>query len=145
MSPWRFIQVVAAAALLAACEQTPSRPAPAAQAPAPARPAATAPAAPQGQAAPAVQPPPGADAAPKIEGMRAEEIVARLGAPAAERDVAPAKVLEYKATGCEVAIYLYFDTGRAGFFALHYDVNGRPAPSRDADRCLRLIAAAKRG
>lgn len=77
--------------------------------------------------------------------MRAEEIVARLGAPAAERDVSPAKVLEYKATGCEVAIYLYFDTGRTGFFALHYDVNGRPAPSRDADRCLRLLAAAKRG
>lgn len=82
---------------------------------------------------------------PKIEGMKAEEIIARLGPPAAERDVSPAKVLEYKATGCEVAIYLYFDTGRTGFFALHYDVNGRPAPSRDADRCLRLIAAAKRG
>lgn len=82
---------------------------------------------------------------PKIEGMKAEEIIARFGPPAAERDVSPAKVLDYKATGCEVAIYLYFDTGRAGFFALHYDVNGRPAPSRDADRCLRLIAAAKRG
>ncbi len=82
---------------------------------------------------------------PKIEGMKAEEIIGQLGPPAAERDVSPAKVLEYKATGCEVAIYLYFDTGRTGFFALHYDVNGRPAPSRDADRCLRLIAAAKRG
>lgn len=143
MSPRRFLMVVAAAALLAACEQTPSRPAPAAKAPAPPRPAA-APAAGQA-AAPAVQPPAAPEALPKIEGMRQEEIIARLGPPAAERDVAPAKVLDYKATGCEMAIYLYFDTGRAGFFALHYDVNGRPAPSRDADRCLRLIAAAKRG
>lgn len=143
MSPRRFLTVVAAAALLAACEQIPFRPAPAAQAPAPPRPA-VAPAA--GQAAvPAVQPPAAPEALPKIEGMRQEEIIARLGPPAAERDVAPAKVLDYKATGCEMAIYLYFDTGRAGFFALHYDVNGRPAPSRDADRCLRLIAAAKRG
>lgn len=77
--------------------------------------------------------------------MRQDEIVTRFGAPASERDVSPAKVLSYRATGCEVAIYLYFDTGRNGFFALHYDVNGRPAPSRDGDRCLRLIAAAKRG
>jgi hypothetical protein len=86
-----------------------------------------------------------AEALPKLEGMRQEEIVARLGAPTAERDVAPAKVLSYRAGGCELAIYLYFDTGRNAFFALHYDVNGRPAPSRDGDRCLRLIAAAKRG
>ncbi len=77
--------------------------------------------------------------------MRQDEIVARFGTPASERDVAPAKVLGYRAPGCEVAIYLYFDTGRNGFFALHYDVNGRPTPSRDGDRCLRLIAAAKRG
>lgn len=77
--------------------------------------------------------------------MRQEEIVSRLGAPSSERDVAPARVLGYRASGCEIAIYLYFDTGRNGFFALHYDVNGRAAPSRDSDRCLRLIAAAKRG
>jgi hypothetical protein len=89
--------------------------------------------------------PPSSEAVPKLEGMRQDDILARLGPPAGERDVAPAKVLDYRATGCEVAIYLYFDTGRGGFFALHYDVNGRPAPSRDADRCLRLIAAAKRG
>ncbi|MBM3547395.1 MAG: hypothetical protein FJX54_10600 [Alphaproteobacteria bacterium] len=77
--------------------------------------------------------------------MRQDEILSSLGAPAAERDVSPAKVLTYRARGCEMAIYLYFDTGRSAFFALHYDVNGRPAPSREADRCLRLIAAAKRG
>jgi hypothetical protein len=151
MSLVRLAKIVAAVVLLAACDTLPPL-----TGPAPAAPPAvstTSSSASQSTAtprpAPAQAAPPATAALPpdavKIEGMRQEEIVSRLGAPASERDVAPAKVLGYRASGCEVAIYLYFDTGRNGFFALHYDVNGRPAPSRDSDRCLRLIAAAKRG
>lgn len=152
MSLARLAKIVAALALVAACDKLPplSGPAPAAPSASAAAPATaspgTAPARPA-QAQPAA--PPASAALPpdalKIEGLRQDEIVTRFGAPASERDVAPAKVLGYRASGCEVAIYLYFDTGRNGFFALHYDVNGRPAPSRDGDRCLRQIAAAKRG
>ena len=140
MSPRRVVQVMAALLLLSACEglmaQAPAQaPAPAPPPPPP-RPAAPAPPPQAAVPAPAE--------APRIEGMRREDILARLGPPAAERDAAPAKVLDYKATGCEVAVYLYFDTGRGGFFALHYEVNGRPAPTRDTDRCLRAIAQGTR-
>jgi hypothetical protein len=147
MSPRRVAQVMAALLLLSACETlmsqapgAPVSPAPPAPAPPPPppRPAAPSPAAQPQAAVPAET--------PRIEGLRREEILERLGPPAAERDAAPAKVLDYKATGCEVAVYLYFDTGRGGFFALHYEINGRPAPTRDTDRCLRAIAqGAKRG
>jgi hypothetical protein len=145
MSSRRVAQAMAAFLLLSACEglmsQAPASPPPSPAPPAPPpRPAAASPAA-QPQAAV-----PPAPEVPRLEGMRREEIIARLGPPAVERDAAPAKVLEYKATGCEVAVYLYFDTGRGGFSALHYDVNGRPAPTRDTDRCLRAIAqGARRG
>ena len=152
MSLPRLAKIVAALSLLAACDQLPPL-----SGPPPATPSAsTAATAPSSQSTAPVRPPATQPAAPpataaipsdalKIEGLRQDEIVSRFGAPATERDVAPAKVLGYRASGCEVAIYLYFDTGRNGFFALHYDVNGRPAPSRDGDRCLRQIAAAKRG
>lgn len=146
MSFRRFAQVAAAIWLLSACEgltpgSTAAPPAPPPKPPTTAAPP-SAPAAP----APAQSPPAAQDPAPRLEGMRREEILARLGPPAAERDAPPAKVLDYKATGCDVAVYLYFDTGRGGFFALHYEVNGRPAPTRDTERCLRLLAAgAKRG
>jgi hypothetical protein len=134
---------MAAFLLLSACEglmsQAPApTPSPAPPPlPPPPRPAAAAPAQPQAAV-------PARPEVPRIEGMRREEILTRLGPPAAERDAAPAKVLDYKATGCEVAVYLYFDTGRGGFFALHYDVNGRPAPTPDTDRCLRAIAQGTR-
>jgi hypothetical protein len=148
MSLSQLAKIVLAVVALGACEKMPglSGPAPAA---APARPAAAAPPS-SGTASGAAAAPPATAALPteprpKLEGMRQDEIVARLGTPVSERDVSPAKVLSYRASGCEMAIYLYFDTGRNAFFALHYDVNGRPAPSRDGDRCLRLIAAAKRG
>ena len=148
--------VVCAALLLTGCERSPeATTAPVAQPPAPppkpavpdtaARPPAAPAPATAARPVPAPMPPPAAGDTPRIEGLRQEEIVARLGMPAAERNLAPAKVLDYKANGCDLSIYLYFDTGRNGFFALHYDVNGRPPPSPDADRCLRTIAAAKRG
>jgi hypothetical protein len=145
MSFRRFAQVAAAIALLSACESVTSPPAATPPPPPPRPPTAPQAAAPtppaQAQAAPAA-----AEPALRLEGLKREEILARFGPPAAERDAAPAKVLDYKATGCEVAVYLYFDTGRGGFFALHYEVNGRPAPTRETDRCLRLLAAgAKRG
>jgi len=148
MSLLHLAKIVVAVIALGGCEKMPALSGPAPAAP-PARPVtappsssgtANAPAATQGGSAALPS-----DPLPKLEGMRQDEVLAHLGPPAAERDVSPAKVLSYRARGCEVAIYLYFDTGRNAFFALHYDVNGRPAPSRDGDRCLRLIAAAKRG
>jgi hypothetical protein len=94
--------------------------------------------------APAPQPPPAKPSAsdpPKIEGMKQDEILAQLGTPASQRELSPARVFDYRARGCTISIYLYFDTGRADFFALHYDFNGKAGPSREAERCLETIAA----
>jgi len=134
-----------AAVLLAGCETLMGQKAPPAPPPKPAAavPAPIQPPAPA--AAPAAPPVPAAKPAIpavfRIEGMKQDEILAQLGTPAAQRELSPARVLDYRARGCTISIYLYFDTGRADFFALHYDFNGKAGPSREAERCLQTIAA----
>lgn len=137
------------AVLLAGCETPSSTKAPPAPPPKPAAVAPAAPppapvaAAPATRPAPAAKPaiPPAIPAVFKIEGMKQDDILAQLGTPAAQRELSPARVLDYRARGCTISIYLYYDTGRADFFALHYDFNGHAGPTREAERCLQTIAA----
>jgi hypothetical protein len=141
----RMAAALSVAVLLAGCETVSGKTAPPAPPP---KPAAAAPAAsPAPAAAPVARPTPAPAAKPaiptvfKIEGMKQDDILAQLGTPAAQRELSPARVLDYRARGCTISIYLYFDTGRADFFALHYDFNGKAGPSREAERCLQTIAA----
>jgi hypothetical protein len=140
----RLAAALTAATLLAGCETLmgqkpppapPPKPAAAAPAPQATAPRTAAPTPPVPAAKPAIP------AVFKVEGMKQDEILAQLGTPAAQRELSPARVLDYRARGCTISIYLYFDTGRADFFALHYDFNGKAGPSREAERCLQTIAA----
>lgn len=95
------------------------------------------------QPAPAVTPPPAEDALPRppvVVGLTRDGLVQQFGPPVAEREAAPARVLEFGGSDCRLAAYLYFDTTRNDFYALQYEVNGIPAPHDAVDRCLSRIA-----
>jgi hypothetical protein len=111
----------------------------------------------QPQAAPTpqvVQPDPAPMLAPtpapeiKLVGMSRGEATTTLGAPAEERDAAPAKIWKYAAAECSVELYFYLDVARNDFYALHYnvhDINGNGAMVGEAaDRCLQRIYSEKR-
>jgi hypothetical protein len=77
----------------------------------------------------------------KLVGMSRGEASALLGAPAEERDAAPAKIWKFSAGECAVDIYFYLDVKRNDFYALHYNVqDGNGATTGEAaDRCLQRI------
>ena len=88
-------------------------------------------------------PPPVEDALPRppvVVGLTRDGLVQQFGPPVAEREAAPARVLEFGGADCRLAAYLYFDTTRNDFYALQYEVNGLPAPHDAVDRCLSRIA-----
>jgi hypothetical protein len=121
-----------------AVEPPPARPAPlpARKPPLPAPPSAA-------QPAPAIAAPPADDALtrpPVVVGLTRDGLVQQFGPPVAEREAAPARVLEFGSSDCRLAAYLYFDTTRNDFYALQYEVNGIPAPHDAVDRCLSRIA-----
>jgi hypothetical protein len=77
---------------------------------------------------------------PVVVGLTRDGLVQQFGPPVAEREAAPARVLEFGGNDCRLAAYLYFDTTRNDFYALQYEVNGLPAPHDAVDRCLSRIA-----
>lgn len=108
------------------------RPRPAAPAPKPADPAQTASRPPPAAAVPAVK----AGPPPVVAGLTQIELVRLFGPPREARDAAPAKVLAFRDDTCALTVYLYYDTGRADFVALQYEVDGSPTRGPAADACL---------
>lgn len=94
----------------------------------------------------APQPPPAAAAEetlprpPVVVGLTRDALIEQFGRPIAEREAAPARVVEFTSGDCRLAAYLYFDTTRNDFYTLQYEVNGLPAPHDAVDRCLSRIA-----
>lgn len=74
--------------------------------------------------------------APAVPGLTQIELVRLFGPPREARDAAPAKVLAFRDDTCALTVYLYYDTGRADFVALQYEVDGSPARGPAADACL---------
>jgi hypothetical protein len=82
----------------------------------------------------------------KIVGMSRGETANLLGAPAEERDAAPAKIWKFSAGDCAVDVYFYLDVKRNDFYALHYDVQDRNGATTGeaAERCLQRIYSENR-
>lgn len=98
---------------------------------------------PQPAAASTPQPAPVEEVLPRppvVVGLTRDGLVQQFGPPVAEREAAPARVLEFGGADCRLAAYLYFDTTRNDFYALQYEVNGLPAPHDAVDLCLSRIA-----
>lgn len=88
---------------------------------------------------PAVAAPP----APRVTGLRANDVRSRLGPPQSERSAGAARVWRYQGQGCSVDVYLYYDTRRGDFFALEQRVLGGAA---SAEACLAsAIGAGRQG
>ncbi len=77
---------------------------------------------------------------PVVVGLNRDMLIQQFGAPAAEHEAPPARVLEFGKDDCRLAAYLYFDTSRNDFYTLQYEVNGLPAPHAAVDQCLSRIA-----
>ena len=77
---------------------------------------------------------------PVVVGLTRDALIEQFGAPASEREAAPARVMEFASGDCRLAAYLYFDTTRNDFYTLQYEVNGLPAPHDAVDHCLSRIA-----
>lgn len=119
---------------------TPSRPQPAV-APPPARPGARAPAElnalrPSPRPTIAAAPGPAVTAAtpPRLVGLSEDETVILLGHPAEETQQPPGKIWLYRAGGCQLAVHLFPDMEKGGFYALDYGAEG------GRDSCLDKVA-----
>ena len=84
----------------------------------------------------AVPPPP---AVARVVGLNRRQLSDLYGVPVAERDAAPARVLEFRSGECLLAAYLYLDTVRNDFFALQYEVNGSATATPASQRCLERL------
>lgn len=76
---------------------------------------------------------------PPVVGLNRSALVEQFGSPVAEREAAPARVIEFASDDCRLAAYLYFDTARNDFYVLQYQVNGMTERNDAADRCLKRI------
>lgn len=103
--------------------------------PAKPKPATRPQAAPPGATAPAPNPSESAavTAPSRLIGMSDQDLRARLGTPASEREVGPARVWTWRGRDCSVDLWLYYDTSRAGFYALEQELNGNAG---SAEACL---------
>lgn len=81
---------------------------------------------------------------PPVIGLNRGALIGQFGQPVAEREAAPARVLEFAEGDCQLAAYLYFDTARNDFYVLQYQVNGMTDRNEAADRCLMRIRDAAR-
>lgn len=100
-----------------------------------------------GQSAPTGSPAEGevpTEPPPAVVGLNRSALIGEFGSPVAEREAAPARVLEFVAGDCQLAAYLYFDTARNDFYVLQYQVNGMTDRNEAADRCLMRIRDAAR-
>lgn len=85
-----------------------------------------------------------AEPPPTVTGLNRADLIDRFGTPVAEREAAPARVLEFAEGDCVLSAYLYFDTARNDFYVLQYQVNGMTDRNEAADRCLMRIRDAAR-
>lgn len=85
-----------------------------------------------------------AEPPPPVIGLNRGALIDQFGMPAAEREAAPARVIEFNTGECQLAAYLYFDTARNDFYVLQYQVNGITERNDAADRCLMRIRDAAR-
>lgn len=81
---------------------------------------------------------------PPVVGLNRWALIEHFGKPAAEREAAPARVIEFGGDECHLAAYLYFDTARNDFYVLQYQVNGSTERNDAADHCLKRIRDAAR-
>lgn len=82
------------------------------------------------------------DKAPPVVlvGMSEAETAAVLGRPAGEAEQPPGKVWTYEVEGCRLAVHLFPDMDRGGFYALDYTAGEAPK-----DWCLgRVVQEARR-
>ncbi|MBI5164882.1 MAG: hypothetical protein HY985_13380 [Magnetospirillum sp.] len=76
---------------------------------------------------------------PRLIGLSEDETAGLLGRPAEEGEAAPGKVWIYRTSGCRLAVHLFPDMDRGGFYAL--DVT---AAEGEADACLTRLAGEAR-
>src|SRR5262249_38190802 len=76
---------------------------------------------------------------PRLIGRDRAGVAAELGAPAGERQVASARVWDYRAAGCQLAVFFYLDTGRNDFYALHVEVDGAAPGTEAGQQCIQRI------
>lgn len=62
-----------------------------------------------------------------------------LGKPASERQVAAARVWDYRAPECLLSVFFYLDTGRNDFYVLHFEIDGAAPGPASSDQCLQRI------
>ena len=73
----------------------------------------------------------------KLVGLSDAQLRAQLGAPSEEREAGAARIWTWRGRDCAVEAWLYYDTARAGFYALDQQMSGKAA---SIDSCLRGVA-----
>jgi hypothetical protein len=73
----------------------------------------------------------------KLVGLSDTQLRAQLGAPSEEREAGAARIWTWRGRDCAVEAWLYYDTARAGFYALDQQMSGKAA---SIDSCLRGVA-----
>jgi hypothetical protein len=73
----------------------------------------------------------------KLVGLSDAQLRAQLGVPSEEREAGAARIWTWRGRDCAVEAWLYYDTARAGFYALEQQMSGKAA---SIDSCLRGVA-----
>jgi hypothetical protein len=73
----------------------------------------------------------------RLVGLSEAELRTQLGTPSEEREAGAARIWTWRGRDCAVEAWLYYDTARAGFYALEQQLSGRAA---SIDSCLRGVA-----
>lgn len=69
----------------------------------------------------------------KLVGLSDAQLRAQLGVPTEEREAGAARIWTWRGRDCAVEAWLYYDTARAGFYALDQQLSGKAA---NVDSCL---------
>jgi hypothetical protein len=73
----------------------------------------------------------------KLVGLSDAQLKSQLGTPTEEREAGAARIWTWRGRDCAVEAWLYYDTARAGFYALDQQMSGKAA---SIDSCLRGVA-----
>ncbi|GIL39904.1 hypothetical protein TMPK1_21410 [Rhodospirillales bacterium TMPK1] len=73
----------------------------------------------------------------KLVGLSDAQLKSQLGVPTEEREAGAARIWTWRGRDCAVEAWLYYDTARAGFYALDQQMSGRAV---SVDSCLRGVA-----
>jgi len=72
-------------------------------------------------------------------GQNQSTVTKLLGKPASERQVAAARVWDYRAPECLLSVFFYLDTGRNDFYVLHFEIDGATPGPAASDPCIERI------